>query len=172
MVTAFLHPGQAANGAAVAGSTQPLHSGPFGLWPARYFRPGWMTAEQEARVCDALRVPSIATAQHVLTALVLSECAYKRPDSQVLRFSRDFPALYPEGLVLLERVAWTLPHAAHRYVVAESPSALFVAFMGTKDPRDLLSDVNIRMQPIRSVTHPRVSRSPALTSPSPPLQLA
>jgi hypothetical protein len=63
----------------------------------------------------------------------------------------DFPAAlplrlqayFPPQLVTLRRVQWALPHAQHSFLMAESADALFVAFMGTKRPRDMATNVNV-----------------------------
>ena len=57
--------------------------------------------------------------------------------------SVSLQAYFPPQLVTLRRVQWALPHAQHSFLMAESPDALYVAFMGTKRPRDLVTNVNV-----------------------------
>ena len=53
-----------------------------------------------------------------------------------------YAASFPAGLCTLASLQPALPHVPHRYVLASSPDALFVAFAGTLDARDMWADVN------------------------------
>eukprot|EP00884_Botryococcus_braunii_P022747 jgi/Botrbrau1/9156/Bobra.160_3s0028.1 len=106
----------------------------------------WLTATQLARLCSALQVKDLQAVQDVLNCLVLSEVAYRVLDqgpAQVPRILTERKQQFPAGLITLQAVQCSLPHVQHRYLLASSPSALYVAFMGTKEARDLLADANI-----------------------------
>jgi hypothetical protein len=55
----------------------------------------------------------------------------------------DVKALFPPQLVTLQNVCWAQPHVRHRYLLGESPDAIYVSFMGTKLPRDMATNANL-----------------------------
>ena len=49
----------------------------------------------------------------------------------------------PPRMATVRSVQWALPHVKHRFLVSEGPDALYVAFMGTKVARDLVTNANV-----------------------------
>ncbi|KAK9820296.1 hypothetical protein WJX72_008693 [[Myrmecia] bisecta] len=98
-----------------------------------------------------ISVENLQALQDVLNCLVLSEVVYKVVDlgeeaaaASVTQLRQDFPP----GLVSVQHLQWSLPHVGHRYLVAEGGDALYVAFMGTKARRDLLTNANVVLEPL------------------------
>jgi hypothetical protein len=85
------------------------------------------------------------TLQDFLNSLALSECVYKAVDiplhdaAAALSFIKQ---TFPLGLVTVSTVQWSLPHVRHRYLIAEGPEALYVACMGTKVPKDMITNIS------------------------------
>ena len=52
-------------------------------------------------------------------------------------------AAFGSLLVTLRQVQFALPHVGHRYMLARSDDALYVAFMGTKQLVDFVTNVNL-----------------------------
>ncbi|KAL3682223.1 hypothetical protein R1sor_000245 [Riccia sorocarpa] len=99
--------------------------------------------EQIESLSAALKVDNLAELQDVLGAMVLAECVYKRPDSELVRHVNIFKSDFGGQLVPLQRVQPSLDHVSHRYCLAEGGDTLFAAFSGTKYIKDYLTDVNI-----------------------------
>ncbi|KAL2611034.1 hypothetical protein R1flu_022726 [Riccia fluitans] len=99
--------------------------------------------EQIENLCATLKVENLAELQDVLGAMVLAECVYKRPDSELVRHVNIFKSDFGGQLVPLHRVQPSLDHVPHRYCLAEGGDTLFAAFSGTKHIKDYLTDVNI-----------------------------
>lgn len=99
--------------------------------------------EQIQKLCGALKTEDVTDLQDVLSAMVLSECVYKRPDSEVIRAVNKFKAEFGEQLIPLERVQPSLEHVPHRYLLAETADTLFASFIGTKQYKDFIADANI-----------------------------
>ncbi|XP_020111587.1 uncharacterized protein LOC109726422 [Ananas comosus] len=98
---------------------------------------------QLRELCGAVKVDSVADLQEVLCSMVLSECVYKRPASEMIRYINKFKSDFGGQIVSLERVQPSLDHVPHRYLLAEAGDTLFATFIGTKQYKDLITDVNI-----------------------------
>ncbi|XP_072952480.1 uncharacterized protein [Typha angustifolia] len=94
-------------------------------------------------LCSAVNVESIADLQEVLCSMVLSECVYKRPASEMIRYINKFKSDFGGQIVSLERVQPSLDHVPHRYLLAEAGDTLYATFIGTKQYRDVIADANI-----------------------------
>ncbi|XP_022991976.1 uncharacterized protein LOC111488464 [Cucurbita maxima] len=94
-------------------------------------------------LCLALKAESVADLQEILCCMVLSECVYKRPASELVRAVNKFKADFGEQVVSLERVQPSSDHVPHRYLLAEAGDTLFASFIGTKQYKDVMADVNI-----------------------------
>ncbi|KAL4192790.1 hypothetical protein AMTRI_Chr06g173710 [Amborella trichopoda] len=129
-------------------------------WPPQWRWPPWQAAadreekrrarEEYARkraqlqnLCAALKADSLPDMQDVLCSMVLSECVYKRPASEMIRFVNKFKADFGGQVVSLERVQPSLDHVPHRYLLAEAGDTLFASFIGTKQYKDVIADANI-----------------------------
>jgi len=96
----------------------------------------------------SLRSPSHV--RDVLAAMVLSECAYKRPSLEVRGKAAEIQSHLPRGVARVRAVSASVDkRAKHRYLVADSEHAVYVAFMGTADARDLLADAAYLQTPLR-----------------------
>lgn len=95
-----------------------------------------------AALCSALKVDNVTDLQDLLGAMVLSECVYKRPDSEVIRAVNKFKADFGGQLVGVNYIQASLDHVPHRYLLAEAGNTLFVSFIGTKQLQDVVADVN------------------------------
>ncbi|KAK2077218.1 hypothetical protein QBZ16_004852 [Prototheca wickerhamii] len=96
--------------------------------------------------CRHLCVDDEQGLKDLLAATVLSECVYKIQDTDsegVLRTLRELNGTLPPSLASLERACWAGAHVRHRFMVAESSTTFFVAFMGTKVAADYLTNVNL-----------------------------
>jgi hypothetical protein len=82
--------------------------------------------------------------QDVLASLLLSECVYKAVDKgptaaiHALTLLRD---QFPSRMVHLDAAQYCRRQVAHKYMLATGGGALYAAFMGSKELRDLLTDV-------------------------------
>ena len=101
-----------------------------------------------SRLAPHLGVSSPEHVRDVLTAMVLCECVYKTPESEVRSKVAEFQAELPPGVVDVRGLQVSLDHVKHRYLVAESPGAVYVACMGTKEARDLLADAAYLQTPL------------------------
>lgn len=99
--------------------------------------------EQIQSLCRALKAEDVTDLKDILSAMIISECVYKRPDSEVIRSVNKFMADFGGQLVQLERVQPSLDHVPHRYLLAESGDTLFASFIGTKQYKDMITDANI-----------------------------
>ncbi|KAM7265410.1 hypothetical protein ACFE04_003093 [Oxalis oulophora] len=99
--------------------------------------------KQLASLCAALKAENVADLHDILCAMVLSECVYKRPTSDMIRAVNKFKADFGGQFVSLERVQPSADHVPHRYLLAEAGDTLYASFIGTKQYRDLVTDVNI-----------------------------
>ncbi|XP_042509488.1 uncharacterized protein LOC122085112 [Macadamia integrifolia] len=91
----------------------------------------------------AVKADSVSDLQDILCCMVLSECVYKRPASEVVRVVNKFKADFGGQIVYLERVQPSLDHVPHRYLLAEAGDTLFASFIGTKQYKDIMADANI-----------------------------
>lgn len=61
----------------------------------------------------------------------------------MLRFINKFKSDFGGQIVSLERVQPSLDHVPHKYLLAEAGDTLFASFIGTKQYKDVITDVNI-----------------------------
>ncbi|KAJ6687120.1 F21O3.11 PROTEIN [Salix purpurea] len=94
-------------------------------------------------LCNAVKAESVADMQDILCCMVLSECVYKRPADEMVRAVNKFKADFGGQIVALERVQPSADHVPHRYLLAEAGDTLFASFIGTKQYKDVMTDVNI-----------------------------
>ncbi|KAH9315227.1 hypothetical protein KI387_023854 [Taxus chinensis] len=94
-------------------------------------------------LCNAVKADNVEELQDILCAMVLSECVYKKPTSEVVRAVNKFKADFGGQVVSLEYVQPSLDHVPHRYLLAEAGDTLFASFIGTKQYKDVIADVNI-----------------------------
>ncbi|XP_071721513.1 uncharacterized protein [Rutidosis leptorrhynchoides] len=99
--------------------------------------------KQLHNLCIAVKADSISDLQDVLCCMVLSECVYKRPDSELVQAVNKFKADFDGQVVSLERIQPSSDHVLHRYLLAENGDTLFASFIGTKQYKDMMADVNI-----------------------------
>ncbi|KAL0561743.1 hypothetical protein IC582_002184 [Cucumis melo] len=99
--------------------------------------------QQLHELCLALKAESVVDLQEILCCMVLSECVYKRPASELVRAVNKFKADFGGQVVSLERVQPSSDHVPHRYLLAEAGDTLFASFIGTKQYKDVMADVNI-----------------------------
>ncbi|KAI5077717.1 hypothetical protein GOP47_0007541 [Adiantum capillus-veneris] len=104
--------------------------------------------EQIQSLCNALKAEDVTDLKDILSAMILSECVYKRPESEVIRCVNKFSADFGGQLVQLERLQASLDHVSHRYLLAESGDTLFASFIGTKHYKDMITDANILQGPL------------------------
>ncbi|XP_043709847.1 uncharacterized protein LOC122658795 [Telopea speciosissima] len=99
--------------------------------------------KQLHELCHAVKADSVSDLQDILCCMVLSECVYKRPASEIVRVVNKFKADFGGQVVSLERVQPSLDHVPHRYLLAEAGDTLFASFIGTKQYKDVMADANI-----------------------------
>ena len=140
-----------------AGTRPAVARGPeSGGWMPRKKRPSarasreWRDAGDALRtnhaLASALRVATPERARDVLTAAVLCESLARGPGEADVRSAvtrvRD---AFPSGAVRIRGVSVARGSSArHGYLVADAPGAVFVACAGTRDARDLVTDVSVR----------------------------
>ncbi|KAJ7539421.1 hypothetical protein O6H91_11G091900 [Diphasiastrum complanatum] len=94
-------------------------------------------------LCKAVKVDNVPDLQDLLGAMILSECVYKKPESELLRAVNNFKADFGGRLIPMERIQPSLEHVPHRYLLAESGDTLFASFVGTKHYKDIIADANV-----------------------------
>ncbi|KAM1863562.1 hypothetical protein ACFX14_003889 [Malus domestica] len=94
-------------------------------------------------LCPAVKVDSVSDLQDILCCMVLSECVYKRPASDLVWAVNKFKSDFGGQIVSLERVQPSSDHVPHSYLLAESGDTLFASFTGTKQYKDVMADANI-----------------------------
>ncbi|XP_004290146.1 PREDICTED: uncharacterized protein LOC101300300 [Fragaria vesca subsp. vesca] len=94
-------------------------------------------------LCAAVKADSVSDLQDILCCMVLSECVYKRPASDLVRAVNKFKADFGGHIVALERVQPSSDHVPHSYLLAEAGDTLFASFIGTKQYKDMMTDANI-----------------------------
>ncbi|GAA0144333.1 hypothetical protein LIER_04812 [Lithospermum erythrorhizon] len=99
--------------------------------------------KQLHHLCNAVQAENVSDLQDILCCMVLSECVYKRPSGEMIRAVNQFKADFGGQIVSLERVQPSGDHVPHRYLLAEAGDTLFAAFIGTKQYKDVMADVNI-----------------------------
>ncbi|XP_042438568.1 uncharacterized protein LOC122024090 isoform X1 [Zingiber officinale] len=94
-------------------------------------------------LCRAVKAESIGDLQEILCSMVLSECVYKSPASDMLWYINKFKSDFGGQVVSLERVQSSLDHVPHRYLLAEAGDTIYASFIGTKQYKDVIADANI-----------------------------
>ncbi|KAL5798653.1 hypothetical protein ACOSQ2_003473 [Xanthoceras sorbifolium] len=94
-------------------------------------------------LCGAVKAESVSDLQDIFCCMVLSECVYKRPATDMVRAVNKFKADFGGQIVSLERVQPSSDHVPHRYLLAEAGDTLFASFIGTKQYKDVMTDANI-----------------------------
>jgi hypothetical protein len=134
-------------------------SRPWSAWPVKWKWP-WQGVKERKQslekdynrklqaVCSAVKAENVGDLQDLLGAMVLSECVYKKPESEVLRAVNKFKADFGGQLVPVDCIQTSLEHVTHRYVLAEAGNTLFVSFIGTKQYKDLIADANFLQGPL------------------------
>ena len=96
--------------------------------------------------CHIHECTSFFALQDFLASVVLSECVYKKmemADGDVAGKIAAFASEFPQSWLQLEHVQLSLTDIPQQYLLATGGNSLYVAFMGTKQPRDLLTDVDV-----------------------------
>ena len=114
------------------------------------FQPAWERIQQRAAssaavqsACAAFQVDDLASLHDVANALVLAECVYKvvgRPEQEAVRIMSCLKSNFPPGIVTISSVQFARSHVKHRFAISQSDDAMYVAFMGTKLPRDFIAN--------------------------------
>ncbi|XVF21301.1 hypothetical protein REPUB_Repub12eG0079100 [Reevesia pubescens] len=128
-------------------------------WRMRWQWPPWNSGDREHRqklqeeyerrkrqlqeLCRAVKADSLSDLQDILCCMVLSECVYKKPATEMVRAVNKFKADFGGQIVSLERVQPSSDHVPHRYLLAEAGDTLFASFIGTKQYKDVMADANI-----------------------------
>ena len=89
--------------------------------------------------------------QDFLACLILSECVYKKLElgqEELGAVASTYASLFPEGWVQLEAVHTSINDIPQHYLIATGGDAMYVAFMGTKQARDLVADARFLKQPV------------------------
>lgn len=94
-------------------------------------------------LCLAVKADSVSDLQDILCCMVLSECVYKGPSTEIVRAVNKFKTDFGGQVVCLERVQPSSDHVPHRYLLAEAGDTLFASFIGTKQYKDVMVDANI-----------------------------
>jgi len=82
--------------------------------------------------------------QDLINCLVLSECVYKcvgRPEEEAFQAMSELKSSFPPGLVTIRNAQFSNEHTLHRFMLAESGEAFYVALMGTKYTKDYVANV-------------------------------
>ncbi|TVU00669.1 hypothetical protein EJB05_53896, partial [Eragrostis curvula] len=109
----------------------------------RMFREEYQRRRRQLReLCRAVRVDTLAELRSC-SAPWSSPSASTRPVSEMMRYLNKFKSDFGGTIVALERVQPSLDHVPHRYLLAEAGDTLFATFIGTKDHKDIIADVNI-----------------------------
>ncbi|MBA0653147.1 hypothetical protein Goklo_020349 [Gossypium klotzschianum] len=98
---------------------------------------------QLQELCRAVKADSLSDLQDILCCMVLSECVYKKPATEMIRAVNKFKADFGGQIVSIERVQPSSDHVPHRYLLAEAGDTLFASFIGTKQYKDVMADANI-----------------------------
>ncbi|PRQ25404.1 hypothetical protein RchiOBHm_Chr6g0283341 [Rosa chinensis] len=94
-------------------------------------------------LCAAVKADSISDLQDIFCCMVLSECVYKIPASDLVRAVNRFKADFGGQIVALERDQPFSDHVPHSYLLAEAGDTLFASFIRTKQYNDVMTDANI-----------------------------
>ncbi|GLC44700.1 hypothetical protein PLESTB_000973200 [Pleodorina starrii] len=103
------------------------------------------------QVCRLLRLEGAEELQDLIASLILSECVYKKlelDEEGVAAKVTEFVSSFPPGWVQLQAVQLSLSGIPQHYLIATSPTSMYVAFMGTKQFQDILADANLLHTPV------------------------
>ncbi|EFJ53181.1 hypothetical protein VOLCADRAFT_86206 [Volvox carteri f. nagariensis] len=104
-----------------------------------------------SQACRRLRLESADELQDLIASLILSECVYKKlelDEAGVVAKVTEFVSSFPPGWVELQAVQLSLSGIPQHYLIATSPTSMYVAFMGTKQFQDILADANLLHTPV------------------------
>lgn len=110
---------------------------------------GHMRSSQ--RIKEILALQSAEDLQDFLASLILCELAYKKLEtepSQLAVMCSDLQDLFPPGSVSIDAMQGSIADSSQHFLIATGSDALYVAFMGTKQPRDLRADLSFLHEPI------------------------
>lgn len=97
-------------------------------------------------VCTALHAHDLTSLQDLCNSLVLAESVYSIVDSPEKKATSFISALklsFPPGLVTIHAAQFAKSHVEHRFLIAEGGDAMYIAFMGTKLPRDYIANATV-----------------------------
>ena len=100
---------------------------------------------------DILELHSDAEVQDFLASLILSELAYQKLDKdsdQLATKCSELLSFFPPGSVSIDSIQSSISDSSQHYLIATGHDALYVSFMGTKQARDLMSDLSFLHEPI------------------------
>jgi hypothetical protein len=100
---------------------------------------------------DVLSLQSTEDLQDFLASIILSELAYKKLEkgsSELAAMCSDLQALFPQGTVSIDAIQSSISDSSQHFLIATGSDALYVAFMGTKEARDLKADLSFLHEPI------------------------
>ncbi|KAK9864317.1 hypothetical protein WJX84_007803 [Apatococcus fuscideae] len=89
--------------------------------------------------------------QEAINSLLLSECAYKLSRHELespLQAAERLATDFPHRLVSIRSIQCCRETALHRCLLAEDGNAIYMAFMGTKEWRDYLTDAAFHQGPM------------------------
>lgn len=92
-------------------------------------------------LASRLHVTTPERARDVLTAAVLCECVGR--DGDVRGSFARLKNAFPESLITTNALSVSGDHVRHRYLVADSPDAIYVACAGTRGTQDFMADVSV-----------------------------
>ena len=96
------------------------------------------------KLISALRVQTPERARDVLTAAVLCECVGRGPADADVRSALDrLTNEFPDCVISTDSMSVAHDRVKHRYLVADSPGAIYVACAGTRNNQDLMTDVSV-----------------------------
>ncbi|GIL88442.1 hypothetical protein Vretifemale_16406 [Volvox reticuliferus] len=104
-----------------------------------------------SQACKLLRLEGAGELQDLIASLILSECVYKKlelDEEGVAAKVSEIVSGFPPGWVQLQAVQLSLAGIPQHYLIATSPTSMYVAFMGTKQFQDILADANLLYTPI------------------------
>ncbi|KIY97007.1 hypothetical protein MNEG_10957 [Monoraphidium neglectum] len=108
----------------------------------------WRRASRQSfvqEVCRAFNCGSQEELQDLLAALVLCECVYKKIDmdeQMLLAMISEFLSDFPPDLVHIDTVQVSHNGVPQSYLLATGARSIYAVFMGTKQARDMVADVN------------------------------
>eukprot|EP00798_Chlamydomonas_sp_ICE-L_P000105 gene105-5516_t len=107
--------------------------------------------QSKAAAASALGLQNADELQDYLASMILSECVYKKFElspSGLAETITDYVNSFPPGWVNLEAVQVSMDSIEQHYLVAESGDSMYIAFMGTKQARDLMADLGFLHRPL------------------------